>query len=92
MRLVTSMVSFIGGIALALVFWFKHPDVIVWLLDFNLKMIKLVISAIPAPYGAMIESALRVGFVAEKSLILTEAMGVVGGLIWFLGELLVKKK
>jgi hypothetical protein len=55
------------AVALVLLVWYQASDIIVKLLDFNLFTIKYACAQVPAPYGAMAESALRGGLAADKA-------------------------
>ena len=67
------------GITLVVYAWYKFPGAIVTLLDFNLAVIKWACAFVPAPYGAMAESALRGMLAADKALLFAEGTLVVKG-------------
>lgn len=84
MVLLSRVLSVVLGTILVLVLWYKAAPVIVALLDFNLVAIKWVVAQVPAPYGAMAESALRIGLMADKAMVLAEGSWVIGTLLWLL--------
>ncbi|MBI4276235.1 hypothetical protein HY629_00135 [Candidatus Uhrbacteria bacterium] len=67
------------GIVLAVFVWLKFPGAILSMLDFNLSLIKWACGFIVAPYGAMIETALRAGLGADKALLFLEGTLAVKG-------------
>ena len=84
MVLLSRVLSVVLGTILVLVLWYKAAPIIVALLDCNLAAIKWVVAQIPAPYGAMAESALRIGLMADKAMVLAEGSWLIGTLLWLL--------
>lgn len=84
-RLIGRIIVWIVAIAIVIVIWYKAAGLIVWLLDFNLRVIKAACAYLPAPYGAMAESALRGGLGADKALLFAEgtfAVKTIAMLLW----------
>lgn len=69
------------GIALVVYAWYNLAPLVVNLLDFNLGMVKWACAFLPAPYGAMAESALRGALAADKALLFAEGTGLVKGVL-----------
>lgn len=82
MIVLSRVLSVVLGTMLVLVLWYKAAPVIVALLDFNLAAIKWVVAQVPAPYGAMAESALRIGLMADKAMVLAEGSWLMGSVLW----------
>ena len=70
------------SVALVVAIWYQVPSFIVTLFDFNLQLIKFGCYLLPAPYGAMAESALRGALAADKALLFAEGALAVRMLLW----------
>ncbi len=84
MNAVIKVISVVAGTALVLYVWYDYAGTIVTLMDFNLGVIKWVCGLMPAPYGAMAESALRGALAADKAMLFAEGTWLVGGCLRFL--------
>jgi len=80
-RAVLKIIVGVLGISLVVYAWYKFPNAIVSMLDFNLAAIKAGCKLVPAPYGAMAESALRGMLAADKAMLFAEGTLVVKGFL-----------
>lgn len=79
------------SIALVVCVWYQASPLIVILLDFNLQVIKAGSSLLPAPYGAMAESALRGALAADKAFLFAEGSLAIKGALWGLRLLFTRR-
>ena len=82
LQFICRVLAILGGTALVVWAWTFHAPAIVGLLDFNLGVIKWGASLLPTPYGAMAESALRIGLMADKAMVWAEGAWAVGSVLW----------
>ncbi len=81
MNFVIRVISLVLGTALVLYIWYEYSHVVVNLMDFNLGIIKLMCSFLPAPYGSMAESALRGALSADKAMLFLEGSSAVAAVL-----------
>ncbi len=74
MNMFLRILSYIIGTILVLFVWWSMSDLVIYVLDFNLWAIKSLCGFIPAPYGKMTESALRLALHADKALLFAEGI------------------
>lgn len=70
-------VATILGVVLVIILWTYSPSAIIWLIDFNLILVKWSCGLLPVDYGAMVEAVIRLGFPIDKALLLSETTALV---------------
>ncbi len=86
-RVVSRVLSYVFGVGLVILVWYKFPATLLGVLDQNLLAIKWVCSQLPIEYAKMVEVALRVNLHADKALLFAEGAWVVNiilTVLWFI--------
>ena len=63
----------LGGALILYVWWYTDGEDLLWLQNFNLKLIQAIAGLLQKPMSTKVESALRLTFTADKAMLFFEA-------------------